>query len=327
MAATTKKPIPEAWNRRLRQIESLDPAVDFEEITRLFLLDFQNVLIAQAASGNLFTFSVPRMSRILVATGEFTERTEKRVVDTVLLTQAVSEHGFGPGPGQAAAKRVNGMHRKYDIHKDDFVGVGCDIAVSMVEFANRFGWRDVTDAERKSLAAFHGRAARVFGSHQPLPDSIGEMWTYWNAYLDEQARFEPQNRVLTKAFLRYLPTMFPRGMGRIGTSLILAQVDARILAACGLKEPSRLRRALSDLLLTRIGATGPGPDPIPGEDGAMDKLARRVYPHGWSMDTIGSHIAQGRVPNPSSSHTGSSGCPVGAANTQSAAPANEEDSA
>jgi hypothetical protein len=276
--------------RRLRRIESLDPARDYREIVELFYLDFQAVMMLQAVTGNLFTFAIPRIARILVQSGQFEHQTGKRVVDTILLAQTVIAHGFEPGPGRDAARRVNAMHRQYEIHPDDFIGVGCDIAVMSVAIAERFGWREVTAAERTAMALFEDREARVFGSHQALPATLEEMLQYWEQYVSEQARYEPGNEQLARAFLAYLPQLFPPGLGKPVVALLVAQVDPRILRACGLPVPSAARKRISAAALRALGASGPGRDPRPGERNPIEKLADRLYPHGWSVQTLGTHL-------------------------------------
>lgn len=270
----------------LRRIEQLDPDTDFEEINRLFLEDFQTVMGVQLVTGNLFTFAIPRMSTILASTGEFTDRTGKRVVDTVLLTSAVMGHGLGPGRGRDAARRVNGMHRHYDIHPDDFVAVGSDIAIAMVDFAERFGWREVTPKEKQAVATFQGRVARVFGSRNDLPATIDEMRAYWDAYLDDQAKFTPDNKRLTDAFLNYLPSLFPRPIAPLITRVFLAQVDPRVLVACGLRRPGRLMRAVSNAILRQMGKRASS------AAGGPDALVQSVYPNGWSIQDLGTHLSK-----------------------------------
>jgi uncharacterized protein (DUF2236 family) len=283
--------------RRLRRIEGLDPAEDYREIVELFYLDFQAVAVLQLVTGNLFTFAVPRMSRILEQSGQFLHHTEKRVIDTGLFSAVVMAHGFGPGTGRDAARRVNAMHRHYDIHQDDFVGVGCDIPVMSVATAERFGWRKVTEHERRALAIFYDREARVFGSHQSLPSTIGEMREYWEAYVDEHVRYEPQNERLARAFLGYLPQMFPRRVGRPLVNLLVAQVDPRILRGCGLPVPSAARKGVSTAILRALGATGPGRDIQPGERSPLQKIADRIYPQGWNVHTLGTHLAEPSEPS------------------------------
>lgn len=277
---------------RLRRIEVLDPAGDHAEIVQLFYRDFGAIMVLQAVTGNLMTFAVPRMSRILSATGQFEHHTAKRFVDTALLTNAVLDHGLEPGPGREAARRVNAMHREYDIHPEDFVAVGCDIPVMSVEIAERFGWRTVTDIEREALRIHYSRESRAFGSHRELPATLDGMRAFWNTYLDEQTAFEPQNRVLARAFLRYLATLLPAPLRPLLGPVLLPQVDPRVLRACGLRVPSAAHRRISDVVLRAVGRTGPMPDPDPAKPNVFDKQIAAIYPHGWSVNSVGTHLPE-----------------------------------
>ncbi|SDZ47590.1 oxygenase MpaB family protein [Herbiconiux ginsengi] len=192
---------------RLKRIQTLDPEVDYREITELFYTDFQSVMVVQGVSGFLFTFAAPRMSRILKASGQAEHHTAKRFVDTSLLTGAVMSHGLEPGEGRHAARRVNAMHRHYDIHPDDFIAVGCDVPIMSLELADRFGWRPVTDTERRGVLTHYAKEARAFGSHKPIPDTIEEARAFWENYLDTELAFEPQNKELADALLQFMPTL------------------------------------------------------------------------------------------------------------------------
>ena len=90
---------------RLRRIESLDPEVNFREIVGLFYQDFRSVMLLQGFYGFMMTYASPRISRVLAQTGELEKRVAKRIVDTILLSRLVMEHGFEPGPGRDAAHR------------------------------------------------------------------------------------------------------------------------------------------------------------------------------------------------------------------------------
>jgi hypothetical protein len=276
---------------RVRRIEVLDPEKDYREITSLFYQDFQTIMLLQAVTGNLMTFAVPRMSRILSATGQFEQHTAKRVIDTTLLAGAVLEHGLGPGTGREAAQRVNAMHRQYDIHPDDFIAVGCDAPLMSLNIADRFGWRPVTDAERESLRIHYSKEARAFGSHQPLPATLKEMHAFWEHYLDTQTAYEPQNQRLAEAFLSYLSTLTPAPLRRLVNPVLLAQVDARVLRACGLRVPSTVQKRLSTTLMRTLGKKDPRAAPAPGEQNILDRQIASIYPHGWTVNTVGTHLS------------------------------------
>jgi hypothetical protein len=128
-------------------------------------------MLTKSFSGFMFTFAAPRISRVLSATGELEHRIAKRVVDTTLLATAVLQHGF-KGTGRDAARRINSMHSRYDIHPDDFVAVGSEEVLGSLELAERYGWREVTDKEREAVRIFYSHQARAFGSPKLLPASV-----------------------------------------------------------------------------------------------------------------------------------------------------------
>ena len=274
---------------RLRRIETLDPQVDHREITELFYTDFQSVMVAQGVSGFLFTFAAPRMSRILSASKQVEHHTAKRFVDTSMLTGAVMKNGL-EGEGREAARRVNAMHRHYDIHPDDFIAVGCDVPVMSLELADRFGWREVSDAEREALVIHYSKEARAFGSHNPLPGTIAEMRAFWQNYLATELAFEPQNRVLSDALLAFMPSLVPPALKRLINPIVTAQVDPRILVACGLPVPSKIRKSFSNTMMKTIGKSDPKPDATVNERGVMDALKKQAYPNGWTIQTLGTHL-------------------------------------
>jgi hypothetical protein len=156
-----------------------------------------------------------------------------------------------------------------------------------LEIAGRFGWRPVTGAEREALRIHYSAEARAFGAHDPMPATLGEMAAFRERYLDTQATFEPQNRRLADAFMGYLTGLFPRPLRPAARAILLAQVDPRVLRACGLPVPSATRKRVSDTLMRTIGWAGPIADPVPGKPTGMDRIVSAVYPHGWSISDLG----------------------------------------
>ncbi|WP_072801612.1 oxygenase MpaB family protein [Rhodococcoides yunnanense] len=279
---------------RLRKIETLDPQTDFREITELFYTDFQSVMVVQGVAGLLFTYSAPRMSRILSASRQLEHHTAKRYVDTATFNAAVMQNGLNTGDGREAARRVNAMHRQYDIHPQDFVAVGCDVPATSLDLAERFGWRPVTDIEREGVLRHYTLEARAFGSHDPMPDTMDGVRAFWNHYLDTQATFEPQNKALTDALMTFMPTLVPGPLKRIINPILTAQVDPRILRACGLPVPSRLRKGLSTAFVKSLGKSDPKPDSYTST--TLSDLRDKIYPNGWSIQTLGTHLKEHKDP-------------------------------
>jgi uncharacterized protein (DUF2236 family) len=276
---------------RLLRIESLDPQKDCHEIARLFFADFRSVMLPHGLKGLLFTFAAPRMSRLLAATGEFEKRLAKRVVDTILFSHLVLEHGVDEGEGREAARRVEAMHRRYDIAPDDFLAVGCDEVLSALELAGRYGWRPVSEVEQVALRHYHDMKSRAYGSPRPLPPTIAAMQAFWNDYLDSPARYEPQNERLAASTLGYFRRLLPRVLRPLAPAILLSQVDPRIVRACGMHVPSNPSRWLSHRVFTLAGWRDPTPD-----TGAehLAKMAAAVYPEGWRLADLGPDSREGR---------------------------------
>ncbi len=274
-------------NARLRQIEQLDLETQFREITGLFYGDFQSVMLPQSFNGFLMTFAVPRMSRILSGTGQLEHRVAKRVVDTILLSAAVMEHGLNADPGRSAARRVNTMHRHYDIHEDDFVAVGIDGPLASLGLAERYGWRPVTDKEREALRLYYSQQTRAFGGRKPLPGTIAEMKRFWSDYLDAQAHFEPQNRSLADAVLQWYKALVPKPLQSLFIAMLIADADPRIIRACGLKVPPKIFKTLAGIFMRQMGKQDPIPDNAPNR---LEKIIAAVYPNGWEVNALGTHI-------------------------------------
>ena len=272
---------------RLRRIETLDPQRDYHAITRLFFEDFANIMLLPGFTGFMMNFAAPRVSRILAATGEIEHRVAKRFLDTALLARTVSDHGLGaPGPGRDAARRVNAMHRRYDIHEDDFVIVACDQLVMNLKIVDEFGWRPVTAAERASLLLHYAHETRYFGGRKPIPSTLDEAFAFWDHYLNTQLAYEPQNERMADTMLRFIKTLFPSPLRPLVAPMLLAQVDPRILRATGKKMPGAPGRKLSAWSIRLLSKQDPMPDNAP--DG-LRKLIDKIYPDGYTIDTLGTH--------------------------------------
>lgn len=276
---------------RLRRIESLDPETDYREITQLFYGDFQSAMFMKGVHGFIFTYAAPRISKVLAGTGELQHRIARRVVDTSLLASAVMQHGFKAPEGRDAARRVNAMHARYDIDPTDFVAVGAEEALGSLDLAERFGWRPVTDREREALRIFYSHQARAFGSPRALPGSVPEMRAFFEHYLDTELRHTPQNERLARALLDWYGGLVPAPFRPLFRTLLVADLDPRIAASCGLRQPGWPARRLMDVLLRRIAARDPVPDGVPSK---LQKMAREVYPDGWTTRDLGTHAGADR---------------------------------
>ena len=272
---------------RLRQIEKLDLEKDFREITLLFYGDFQSVILPVGFNGFAFTYAAPTISKVLSATGEVEHRLTKRIVDTTLLARQVMQHGLREPEGRDAARRVNAMHKHYDIRTKDFVATGAENALGSVELAEKCGWRPVTDKEREAVRLYYSQQTRAFGSPEGLPPSVAETKAFFDDYLNTEVRYAPENERLTRVLLNWYGNLVPRPWGPLFKAMLVAQLEPRIARACGLKPLPAPARWAAHAFLRAVGRKDPVPD---GQPSAFEARVRTVYPNGWSVETIGTHV-------------------------------------
>ena len=101
------------------------------------------------------SFSIPAIAAVHTATGELTERTQKRLDDTGLLMYEMALNGFDQPRGRDALRRVNQIHRPYDISNDDYRYVlGC-LVVIPTRWLQEYGWRRPCCHEQQATYLFY----------------------------------------------------------------------------------------------------------------------------------------------------------------------------
>ncbi|MFD3515822.1 oxygenase MpaB family protein [Streptomyces sp. NPDC058657] len=186
---------------RLKQIQQLDPERDFLRIYRMtatceFPWDF-----ARALELALYrTYAVPSIGRLLAETTEFTARTQKRYDDTALLLDAIVEHGFTSEQGRTAVRRINAMHRSYDISNDDMRYVLCTFVVVPKRWLDSYGWRRLSNHELRASAAYY----RTLGGHlgiRDIPRTFEEFEHFLDTYETDRFGWDEGGRKVSDATL------------------------------------------------------------------------------------------------------------------------------
>jgi hypothetical protein len=286
----------------LRRIEELDPARDFAEIYRLMGTFEFPWDMNQALSFALFrTYAVPSIGGLLARTGEFTERVQKRYDDTVLILDAVLEYGPSSGDGRAAVRRMNQMHRSYDISNDDLRYVLATFVVSPIRWLDDYGWRPMTEIERIASANYY----RDLGRHMGIRD-IPVTWQAFARLLDNYERehfgFDAGGRDVAEATLGLLATFPPNH--RLPPALVrrisFATMDAPLLDAFGFPQPTRTLRVL---VRGALKARGRVVRFLPARTEprfARDLPQVRSYPDGYAVADLGTFP----VPHPRAGRDG-----------------------
>ncbi|MGW1980748.1 oxygenase MpaB family protein [Streptomyces sp. NPDC001889] len=238
---------------RLKEIQRMDPERDFHAMYRLiaayeFPWDF-----SRALEFALFrTYAVPSIGSLLFRTAEFTERPQKRYDDTVLLLDAVVEHGFGAEQGRTAIRRINGMHRSYDIGDGDMRYVLSTFVVMPKRWIDAYGWRRLTGHELRACVAYYRHLGRHLGIVD-IPETFAEFEACLDAYESEHFGWDEGGRAVADATLGLMASWYPRALAPGVRAAGIALLDEPLREAFRFPAPPALLRGAVERALRLRG--------------------------------------------------------------------------
>jgi uncharacterized protein (DUF2236 family) len=228
-----------------------------------------------------------------------TERPQKRYDDTVLILDAIIEHGMDSVEGRSAIRRMNQMHRAYAISNDDLRYVLATFVVTPIRWVDEYGWRRMTEVERIASANYYRALGRRMG--------IRDVPTTWQAFarlLDRYERehfgFDLGGRTVAEATLALLATFPPshRQPAGLVRRISFAMMDAPLLDAFAFPHPGRVLRTLVAGGLKARGRVvrllPPRREPLY----ARQLPQVRSYPAGYDVARLGTFPTGCPVPHP-----------------------------
>ena len=273
----------------LDEIRRLDPVVDHQRIAFLTSLHEFPWDTTRSLELALFrAFAVAKGTPLLAGTGEFTQRTQKRYDDTVLILAEILENGYDSERGRAALRRMNQMHGRYPIPNDEFLYVLSTFVFEPIRWNERFGWRPLDPNEK--LASFHfwREIARRMAIHD-VPDDYEGLERYYVEFARRNYRFAPENLALATATRDlFLGWYLPKVLWPLGRPFIHAMMDDQLLLAVGLPRPHPVIRRLTEgavRLRSRIVRRLP-PRRSPR---LITKQRHPTYPAGYTIEELGVH--------------------------------------
>lgn len=287
---------------RLGQIRRMDPEKEASEIYRLtsayeFPWDFTRALELALYR----TYAVPSIGRLLAETAELTDRTQKRYDDTALLLDAIVEHGFDGEEGRTAIRRINDMHRSYDISNEDMRYVLCTFVVMPKRWIEAYGWRRLSRHEIVASTVHY----RTLGQRMGIKD-IPETYEEFEACLDsyEEAHFgwDVGARRVSDATLELMASWYPRPLAPLLRTSTLALLDEPLLRAFRYEIPGAVTRALVRRAVRARGRLVRLMPPRRAPHFARQNWEIKGYPDGYRVAELGT------CPVP-----GVRGCPVSSA--------------
>jgi hypothetical protein len=229
---------------RLEQILRMDPVAEATEVYRLTAAYEFPWDVTRAMELALFrTYAVPSIGRLLAETGEQTERGQKRYDDTFLLLDAVVEHGFAAEQGRTAIRRINQMHRSYDISNDDMRYVLSTFVVVPKRWIDAYGWRRLSRHEIIAIAEHYRTLGRHMGI-KDIPATYEEFESFLDSFEAAHVAWDEQARAVADASLDLAASWYPRFLAPAVRGATLALLDERLLKAFRYDPPSALTCAL-----------------------------------------------------------------------------------
>lgn len=239
------------------------------------------------------TFAVPSISEILDQSGEFTKRGQKRYDDTVALLREIARDGPMSPRGRTAIRRMNWIHRAYDISNDDLVYVLATFVVVPVRWISRYGWRNLTEKEIRAAVSYYRVVGRLMGIRR-IPSTYAGFASYLDAYEREHHSFSEANRRLAVALIEVFKAWFPRPVRPLTRCCIVAALGQPLRRALGLPEPSVLVRAGVHVALRSRAALMRLFPPL--RLGRKGSRRLRSYPCGYALSDLGPAWAMGERP-------------------------------
>lgn len=271
--------------------EALDPETDYVEIVQnLSLYDFSWDLM-QALGFALFrTYAVPSVGRLLYDTGAFTDTVQKRYDDTALLLEAPFVHGFESDEGKAAIRRINQMHKHYDISNDDFLYVLSTFVVVPKRWIDDYGWRSLSATELRATVNYYRTLGRHMGI-KDIPETYDEFMHLMDDYERAHFAFDKGGRRVADSTLALMTTFYPRPLRKPVEVFSRALMDRPLLEAFGYAEPGPFVRRAS-IAAMKARARLLRHTPSTRRPTFVEDLPRiRSYPGGYLISELGTFPA------------------------------------
>ncbi|MDQ4008118.1 MAG: DUF2236 domain-containing protein, partial [Actinomycetota bacterium] len=280
------------WDGRwavARHISTLDGERDHVEVYRLstgleFPWDYRRALELAL----LRTLAIPSIADLLVATGEFARRPQRRYDDTAILMGELAAHGYDSERGRTALRRINRAHGHYRIANDDMLYVLSTFVLDPVRWIDRHGWRRLLPQERQASYAFYREVGRRLGICD-IPASYQDLERF-SAEYGRHLRPVPEAVALREDVLGLVAGWFPRPVQGLARRLTPAAFDDELLHGLGLPVPPRWqRRAAAAALRARSTVVRRMPPRrVPAfDDGSVRFRGYPGYPDGHDLAAIG----------------------------------------
>ncbi|OQR64030.1 peptidase [Streptomyces maremycinicus] len=278
---------------RLGQILRMDPYEDAFEIYRLTAAYEFPWDVTRALEMALYrTYAVPSIGRLLAETAELTDRAQKRYDDTSLLLDAVVEHGFDSEQGRTAVRRINRMHRSYDISDDDMRYVLCTFVVMPKRWIDAYGWRRLSRHEIVACTVHYRTLGERMGI-KDIPGTYEEFEACLDAYEKAHFAWDEGARRVSDATLALMASWYPGPLAPLLRRTTLALLDDHVLTAFRYTPPGRATRVLVRAAVRARGRAVRLLPPRRTPHHARQNREIKGYPNGFRLEELGTRPVPG----------------------------------
>lgn len=241
----------------------------------------------------LRTFCVPRISRLLHATGEFVHRPQKRYDDTSLILGNIMKWGYDSPQGRAAIAQMNRIHNRYAIDNQDFLYVLSVLIYEPVRWNRRFGWRPFKLTEKYALFEFW----RVVGQRMgimDIPETYEAFEQFNQAYEAQYFAYHPSNQVIGNAVVTLMQSWFPAILTPLIPWVVRTVIDKPMRRALGWSQPPQM---LTQVVCWGLRKSRQGLRWFPRRRQSAFKIdePNQTYPVGYDIRQLGpAHVASKR---------------------------------
>ncbi|MFJ2008291.1 hypothetical protein [Streptomyces chartreusis] len=199
-----------------RRIAELERAGNFAEIYRSLVHHEMPWEHRKALEVGLYrTLADPELASLTVRTGRMisAETRQRRYDGTIIFFDELAEFGPDSQRGHAAIRRLNQIHHAFPISDAGFSYTLACLAVTTVEFMDRYGWRKLLRAEIDGICRHYSRTARLMNVHG-LPATFDEQASLV-ARIETTMGFLPDARTVGLASLDMVINWYPRPARRL----------------------------------------------------------------------------------------------------------------
>ncbi len=284
-----------------RQTEALDPSTDYRRIYSVLAQHEFPWDMLMALSFALFrTYAVPGIGRLLDETGAFTTDTQKRYDDTTLLLAVPGEHGFEHPDARAAIRRINQMHRAYDIPDHEMRYVLSTFVVVPTRWIERFGKRRLTEGEIEASVRYYAELGRHMGIRE-IPEDYESFARLMDDYEAEHFAFDSGARRVADSTLELMTTFYPWVPDRLMHAFARSLMDEPLRTSLRYAAPPAVLDRLGPLALRARGRLLRAAPPRRRPKQLEDIRWIRSYPDGYAISALGTFpggcpVAHGGTP-------------------------------